>query len=51
MRGLKRARSLQTVAPGQAFVHNLRRGQHEFGNDRRRNERVRITFDELAGAL
>jgi len=51
MRGLKRARSLQTVAAGHAFVQNLRRGHYEFGNDHRPNDRVRIAFDELAAAL
>jgi transposase, IS6 family len=51
MRGLKRARSLQTVAAGHAFVQNLRRGHYEYGNDHRPNHRVRIAFDELAAAL
>ncbi len=51
MRGLTRARSLQTVAAGHAFVQNLRRGHYEFGNDPRPNDRVRIAFDELAAAL
>ena len=51
MRGLQRARSLQTVAAGHAFVQNLRRGHYEFGNEHRPNDRVRIAFDELAAAL
>jgi transposase-like protein len=51
MRGLTRARSLQTVAAGHAFVQNLRRGHYEFGNNRRPTDRVRIAFDELVAAL
>ena len=50
MRGLKRARALQTVAAGHAFVQHLRRGHYEFSNDRRPNDRARIAFDELAAA-
>ena len=51
MRGLQRARSLQTVAAGHAFVQNLRRGHYEFGNEHRPNDRVRIAFEALAAAL
>jgi transposase-like protein len=51
MRGLKRARSLQTVAAGHAFVQNLRRGHYEFVHDHPPNDRVRIAFDVLATAV
>jgi hypothetical protein len=51
MRGLKRARSLQTIAAGHAFVQNLRRGHYEFVHDHPANDRVRIAFDALVTAV
>lgn len=51
MRGLKRARSLQTVAAGHAFVQNIRRGHYELGCEHPTVDRIRIAFDELAAAL
>ena len=51
MQGLKRARSLQTVAAGHALVQNLRRGHYEFVHHHRPNDRVRIAFDVLATAV
>jgi len=51
MRGVKRRRSLEVVAAGHAFVHNLRRGHYELGAEHRPHERIRIAVDELAAAL
>jgi IS6 family transposase len=51
MRGLKRTRSLATIAAGHAFVQNLRRGHYELLSDHPRVERVRAAFDDLAHCL
>ena len=51
MRGLKRIRSLQTVAAGHAFVQNLRRGHYELRAAHIPNDRARAAFDELAATL
>jgi transposase, IS6 family len=51
MRGLKRIRSLRTVAAGHAFVQNLRRGHYAITTDVPVHDRIRIAFDELARSL
>jgi IS6 family transposase len=51
MRGLKCARSLQTVAAGHAFLQNLRRGHYELTIDHHPNQRARVAFHELADSL
>ncbi len=51
MRGLKCARSLQTVAAGHAFLQNLRRGHYELTIDHHPNQRARVAFHELAASL
>jgi transposase-like protein len=51
MRGLKRFRSLRTVAAGHAFVQNLRRGHYELTTDVPVNDRLRVAFAELARCL
>jgi IS6 family transposase len=51
MRGLKTIRSLRTVAPGHAFVQNLRRGHYEITVDVPVHDRVRLAFDDLARCL
>jgi transposase, IS6 family len=48
MHGLKRFRSLRTVAAGHAFVQNLRRGHYELTTDVPANDRLRVAFAELA---
>jgi IS6 family transposase len=51
MRGLKRFRSLRTVAAGHAFVQNLRRGHYELTIDVPVNDRLCVAFAELARYL
>lgn len=51
MRGLKRVRSLHTVAAGHAFVQNLRRGHYELAIDHAATDRVRVAFTALATSL
>ncbi len=51
MRGLKRLCSASTIAPGHAFVQNLRRGHYELTADKPTLDRVRVAFDELAECL
>ena len=51
MRGLKRHRSARTVVTGHAFVQNLRRGHYAIATDERTCDRLRLAFDELAGAI
>jgi transposase, IS6 family len=46
MRGLKRIRSLQTVAAGHAFVQNLRRGHYELGAAHIPNDRARAAVGD-----
>jgi transposase, IS6 family len=48
MRGLKRHRSVRTLATGHAFVQNLRRGHYEIATDLSSRHRLRIAFDNLA---
>jgi transposase, IS6 family len=50
MRGLKRSRSSQTLAAGDAFVQNLRRGHYEIGTDEPAHDRLRIAFNALAAS-
>jgi transposase-like protein len=51
MRGLKKLRSLRTVAAGHAFVQNLRRGHYEITVDARVHDRVQAAFTDLAVCL
>ena len=50
MRGLKRDRSLRTVA-GHPFVQNLRRGHYELGVDLPARHAVPAAFTELIPAI
>jgi transposase, IS6 family len=51
MRGLKTLASARTLAAGQAFVPNLRRGHHELTADPPTHDRVRLCFERLAHYL
>ena len=51
IRGLKRHRSVRTVAAGHAFVQNLRRGHYDIATDRPIHERLVAAFSELALCL
>jgi transposase-like protein len=51
MRGLKRHRSVRTVAAGHAFVQNLRRGHYDIATERQTHERLAAAFNELALCL
>jgi len=51
MRGLKRDRSLRTIAAGHAFVQNLRRGHYELGVDLPARHAVPAAFTELIPAI
>ena len=51
MRGLKRHRSVRTVAAGHAFVQNLRRGHYDIATERPIHERLVAAFSELALCL
>ena len=51
MRGLKRVPSACTVAAGHAFVQNLRRGHYAISVDLPVQDRIRVTFDDLASSL
>jgi transposase-like protein len=51
MRGMKAIRSLRTIAAGQAFVQNLRRGHYELTADVPVHDRVRVAFGDLARCL
>ena len=51
MRGLKKVRSLRTIAAGHASVQNLRRGHYELTVDLPMHDRVRVAFTELAPCL
>ena len=51
MRGLKRHRSAWTVAAGNAFVQNLRRGHYEIATEQSGRHRVRVAFADLALAV
>ena len=48
MRGLKRHRSVRTVAAGHAFVQNLRRGHYDIATEHPVHQRLAATFTELA---
>ena len=48
---LKRIRSLRTVAAGQAFVQNLRRGHYHLTNGVPAGIRLMAAFDELSQAI
>jgi IS6 family transposase len=43
----KRSRSARTLAAGQAFVQNLRRGHYDIATDVFARHRLRIVFDDL----
>ena len=51
MRGMKTIGSLRTVATGQAFVQNLRRGHYELTVDVAVCDRMCVAFAELALSL
>jgi IS6 family transposase len=51
MCGLRRGRSLQTIATGHAFVQNLRRGHYELGSEHHVSLRARTAFDEIAACI
>jgi transposase-like protein len=51
MRGLRRHRSVRTIAAGHAFVQNLRRGHYDIAADHQPHDRLRAAFAELAGCL
>ncbi len=51
MRSLKRFRSAQTLAAGQALVQNLRRGHYEIATDEPAHDRLRIAFNALAASI
>jgi transposase-like protein len=51
MRGLKRHRSVRTLAAGHAFVHNLRRGDYELATDVAARHRLHAAFDQLMMAI
>jgi transposase-like protein len=51
MRGLKRRRSAATVAAGNAFVQNLRRGHYEIATEQPERHRLRVAFADLALAV
>jgi len=51
MRGMKTIRSLRVVAPGHAFVQNLRRGHYELITGLPNHDPVRVAFTQLAACL
>jgi hypothetical protein len=51
MRGIKKMRSLRTVAGGHAFIQNVRRGHYEVAADTTARHRLRRVFDELVDAI
>jgi transposase, IS6 family len=51
MRGLKRLASARTIATGQAFMQNLRRGHYAITVDLPVHDRVRVAFDKIALSL
>jgi IS6 family transposase len=51
MRGLKRHRSVRTVAAGHAFMQNLRRGHYDIATERPIHQRLVAAFSELALCL
>ena len=51
MRGLKRIQSARTIAAGNAFVQNLRRGHYELTTDVPLHDRLGAAFTELADCL
>ena len=51
MRGLKRQRSAATVAAGNAFVQNLRRGHYKIATEQPERHRLRVAFADLALAV
>jgi IS6 family transposase len=46
-RGLTRHRCARILAPGHAFVRNLRRGHYELATDVPVRHRIRTVFDQL----
>ena len=51
MRGLKQHRSAWTVAAGNTFVQNLRRGHYDIATEQPRRHRLSIAFADLALAV
>jgi transposase, IS6 family len=51
MRGLKRHRSARILAPGHAFVQNLRRGHYDIATEVPSHHRLRAAFDDLVLAI
>ena len=51
MRGLKRHRSVQTVAAEYAFVQNLRRGHYDIATEQPERHRLHVAFADLAWAV
>jgi hypothetical protein len=51
MRGLKRHRSARTLAAGQAFAQNLRRGHYDITGEVPTRHRLRVAFNDLALAI
>ena len=51
MRGLKRHRSARILAPGHAFVRNLRRGHYDIATHVPARHQLRTAFDELAPTI
>ncbi len=51
MRGLKTFRSARIIACGHAFIQNIRRGHYEIATEVAVQDRLRVSFDELALAI
>ncbi len=51
MRGLKRERSVRTIAIGHAFVQDLRRGHYDIATDVPDRHRLRAAFDDPVMAI
>jgi IS6 family transposase len=51
MRGIKTMTRSRVLAPGHAFVQNLRRGHYEIAIDEPRGQRLPVAFNELARAM
>ncbi|GAA1542072.1 hypothetical protein GCM10009827_071950 [Dactylosporangium maewongense] len=51
MRGLRTARTAQTIIAGHAFMQNVRRGHYELGVDAPRGLRLAAAFTALAATI
>jgi IS6 family transposase len=51
MRGLKRHRSMRTLAAGHAFVQNRRRSRYELATDVAAHHRLHVAFDQHTMAI